>query len=580
MIRSIWRFVRAFLGFLPLVLAYLRDRNRYILFGRSRRVTSEERRRRAERLRRTLVDLGPTYIKLGQLLSARPDVLPQEYVDELIRLQDDVPPAPYGEVEPIIREDVGDPDEVFDSIEEDAISGASLGQVHEARYRGERVAVKVRRPGVDGLVNADIRAMRAALPVVQRFVEEAHAESLQGLADDFEVRVNQEMDYSRESRMLNEIKGNFRGDGRLVIPATLDSISTRRVLVFRYVEGIKITEVEELRRRGFDTSRIARDLEKIYLKMVMIDGVFHGDPHPGNLAVDSEGRIVMYDFGMSGRVTPSLQESFIELYVAAARRDAEGVVDAMIELGTLSPDVDRDLMVRVIEVTIQDLTGERVDELRVQRLLEEVEDTVYEYPLRIPSYVALGLRVSTIVEGICLQLDPDFDFLGVAREFFVEEGYIQEELRGRTREFVGDLSDTAAAVTRTPVKLERALDRIERGNVEVVAELDDSREHLERLGKRISYAILGGSAAIGGAILATVSLLYAVPVFGFGVLMVVLLFRSFRSPRGVRGPRYYASRYEAEEGTTGGWRSIEIRDGESGVDSDVDGEGEGSGGDG
>lgn len=549
--------VRAFLGFLPLVLTYLRDRNRYVVFGRSRRVSPSERRERAERLREALVSLGPTYIKLGQLLSARPDVVPQEYIDELIRLQDDVPPAPYSEVRGVIREEIGDPTEVFDEFREGAISGASLGQVHEARYEGERVAVKVRRPGVESLVNADVRALRMALPVVQWFLEEGHAESLQGLADDFEVRVNQEMDYVREAGMLNEIKRNFRGDSRVVVPATVNEISTERVLVMRYVEGTKITRVDELRKRGFDTHRIARDLEKIYLRMVMVDGVFHGDPHPGNLAVDSEGRIVLYDFGMSGRVSPSLRRSFVELYVAAARRDAEGVVDAMVELGTLDPDVDRDLMVRVIEVTIQDLTGERVDELRVQRLLEEIEETVYEYPLRIPRYVALGLRVSTIVEGICLQLDPEFDFLGVAREFFVEEGFIEEAFRDRAREFVADFGDSAAAVGRTPVKLERALDTIDRGEVEVEADLRDTRDNIERLGKRISYAVLGGSAVIGGSILATASPVYAAPVFLFGVVMVLLLVRSFRKPMGLQGPKYYASRYEEASGE-GEWSSIEV----------------------
>lgn len=564
--------VRALVGFLPLVLTYLRDRNRYLLFGRSRRVTPDVRRRRAERLRQTLVSLGPTYIKLGQLLSARPDVVPQEYIDELIRLQDDVPPAPYSEAAEVVREELGDPAVVFDEFREDAISGASLGQVHEARYQGERVAVKVRRPGVEGLVNADVGAIRLVLPLLKWFLDEGHAESLEGLVDDFEVRVNQEMDYVREAGVLNEVRANFRGDDRVVIPASVDEVSTDRVLVLRYVEGTKITRVDELRRRGFDTSRIARDLEKIYLRMVMVDGVFHGDPHPGNLAVDREGRIVLYDFGMSGRVSPSLRRSFVELYVAAARRDAEGVVDAMVELGTLDPDVDRDLMVRVIEVTIQDLTGERVDELRVQRLLEEIEETVYEYPLRIPSYVALGLRVSTIVEGICLQLDPEFDFLGVAREFFVEEGYIEEAFRDRAREFAGELGDTAAAVYRTPVKLEGALDTIDRGEVEVVADLRDSRDYIERLGKRISYAVLGGSAVIGGSILATSSPVYAVPVFLFGVVMVYLLARSFRSPVGLQAPTYYSSRYDEEVVGGGGWRSIEV--------GDRDGGDNGSGGDG
>ena len=143
-----------------------------------------------------------------------------------------------------------------------------------------------------------------------------------------------------------------------------------------YIGGTKINEVEKLRRIGHDTERLARDLEKIYLKMTLVDGVFHGDPHPGNVAVDADGRIVLYDFGMSGRLSPSLQDTFVDFYLAASNEDAEGVIDAMIEMGTLDRDVDRDLMVEVIEIAIEDMSGGEVDEMRVQQLLNEVEETI------------------------------------------------------------------------------------------------------------------------------------------------------------------------------------------------------------
>ena len=194
MVRAYWRLVKAFFRFLPFALAYARDRKKWLFFGPSREVTPEKQRRRARKLKETLIELGPTYIKLGQVLSTRPDVLPRVYVDELTELQDDVPPAPYEEVEGVIEESVGHPDAVFDTFERDAISGASLGQVHVAYYRGEKVAVKVRRPGVEGLVRADLRVVNFCVPLVRRVAvtlgERAHADSMKGLADDFERRIN------------------------------------------------------------------------------------------------------------------------------------------------------------------------------------------------------------------------------------------------------------------------------------------------------------------------------------------------------------------------------------------------------
>lgn len=550
MVRAYWRLFKALFRFLPFALAYARDHKRWLIFGRSRDVTPEKRRRRARKLKETLIGLGPTYIKLGQILSTRPDVLPRAYIDELTELQDDVPPAPYEGVERVIEEEIGHPDDVFDTFERDALSGASLGQVHVAYYRGEKVAVKIRRPGVEKLVDADLRAVSLFLPVVRRAAralgEEAHADSLKGLTDDFERRIRQEMNYRRERAMLEEIRGNFQGDDRIRIPESYGEMSTERVLTLEYVEGIKINDVRRLERVGHDTGEIAKNLEKAYLKMTLVDGVFHGDPHPGNLAVNADGQIVIYDFGMSGRLSPSLQDTLVDFYLAASNGDAEGVVDAMIEMGTLDRDVDRGLMVEVVEVAIEDYSGGDVSEMRIQQLMNEIEETIYEYPLRIPSYIALGLRVSTIVEGVCLELDPDFDFLGVAREFFIEEGYVQEAARGQIIEAWEEVREAFASAVRTPAKFERSLDKLGRDDIEVVVDVDDSREHIENLGKRLSYALVASAAIVGATVLAVGETGFAPYMLGFGVVVLYLLRRSFKKEDTIRGPRYYAKGHETE----------------------------------
>ena len=551
MVWAYWRLVKALFLFLPLAFTYARDRNRWLLFGRSRDVTPKRQRKRARKLKDTLIALGPTYIKLGQVLSTRPDILPRAYIDELTELQDDVPPAPYEEVKGIIEEEIGHPDEVFDTFERDALSGASLGQVHVAYYKGDKVAVKARRPGVESLVRADLRVLNICLPVVRRVArlmgEEPHADSLEGLADDFERRIKQEMNYRRERSMLEEIRGNFEGDDRVRIPRSYPEISTEGVLVLEYVEGIKINDVRRLERYGHDTKEIAKNLEKTYLKMTLVDGVFHGDPHPGNLAVNADGQIVLYDFGMSGRLSPSLQDTLVDFYLAASKGDAEAVVDAMMEMGTLDRDVDRDLIVEVVEVAIEDYSGGDVDEIRIQQLMNEIEETIYEYPLRIPSYIALGLRVSTIVEGVCLELDPEFDFLGVAREFFIEEGYVQEAARGQVVDAWEEIREAFSSAVRTPAKFERSLDKLGRDDIEVVVDVEDSRDHIEKLGKRLSYALVASAAIVGAAVLSLGETGFAPYLFGFAVIVLYLLRRSFKKKDRIRGPRYYATRHERED---------------------------------
>ncbi|MFB6176705.1 MAG: ABC1 kinase family protein, partial [Halobaculum sp.] len=347
-LRAYRRFPLVVYRFLPLIVAYLRDRRRFLLFGRSRQVDPETRRERAEILLDTLLTLGPTFIKLGQILSTRPGVLPSEYIEILSQLQDDVPPAPWDESKAVLEDELGPVEEAFDEFDRDPISGASLGQVYVAEYDGTTVAVKVRRPGIEELVNADLRIIKWSLPFLVRFVGQGQAFSLENLAEEFDKTINQEMDYRRERRMLSEIRANFEGNDRVIIPEPINEASTRRVLTMEYIPGTKITDVRTLDEKGIDRTELATQLQRIYLQMIAEDGVFHADPHPGNLAVTDDGAIVFYDFGMSGRVDPFIQEKIIDFYIAVADQDIDGILDSLVEMGTLSPEADRDVMADVM----------------------------------------------------------------------------------------------------------------------------------------------------------------------------------------------------------------------------------------
>jgi predicted unusual protein kinase regulating ubiquinone biosynthesis (AarF/ABC1/UbiB family) len=534
-LRSYRRFVVVAWQFLPLVWGYLRDRRRFVLFGGRRRVTSERRVERAHRLLDSLLTLGPTFIKLGQLLSTRPDVLPPEYVDVLAELQDRVPPADWADARVVLEDELGPVDETFDEFDTDPISGASLGQVYTAEVDGQRVAVKVRRPGIEELVEADLRVIRWTVPVVARFVGESRAFSLENLASEFAKTIREEMDYVREAEMLAEIRANFADDPDVVVPSVFDSHSSRRVLTMEYVDGTKISDVSALDEQGIDRSAVAETLERSYLKMIIDDGVFHADPHPGNLAVQPDGTIVFYDFGMSGHVDEHVQDTIVDFYVAVANQDIDAILDALIEMGTLSPEADRATMAEVMELAIQDARGENIETYRVQQIVGKVEDTIYEFPLRLPSNLALVLRVATVVEGVCVTLDPDFDFISVATGYLTEQGYREESIRQFAADTAENVRESAQSTIRLAPKLERTLDRVDRDDFYVRADIEDGNGVVDRLARRIVLGFVLATSVPTTALLYVTADLAATGVSAaFSLFVAVVLYRSFKKRRSIR----------------------------------------------
>ena len=535
-LRAYWRFVVVAYGFFPLFVAYLRDRRRFFVFGRSRRVTTEMQRERAEILLDTLLTLGPTFIKLGQLLSTRPDIMPKAYIEVLSSLQDDVPPAPWRESKRVIEDELGAVDEVFDAFDTDPISGASLGQVYLATYEGQKVAVKIRRPNIESLVEADLKVLRWSIPILVQFIGEGRAFSLDSLADEFAKTIRQEMDYSRERDILTEIRGNFTDNKKIDIPEPVTAASGPRVLTMEYLPGTKINDIAALDERGIDRTELATTLQRVYLQMIIVDGVFHADPHPGNLSVRDDGTIIFYDFGMSGTVDPFIQDKIVEFYIAVANQDIESILDTLVDMGTLSPTADRQVMGDVLELAIADARGENIEQYRVNQIIEQVESTIYEFPLRLPRNLALVLRVATVVEGVCVTLDEDFDFIEVATDYLTEKGYREETIKRLASQSGEQLQETAQALFTVPPKLDRVLDTVERDNLTVNVQIDDKNHVLDKLAKRISYSII---VAVG---LLSASIIYAfanewrisLVILGLTIPMVFFLYRSFKQPTGLR----------------------------------------------
>lgn len=535
-LRAYWRFLVVVRRFSPLIVAYWRDRKRFLLFGRSRTVDEATQKERAAVLLDILLTLGPTFIKLGQLLSTRPDILPPAYIEVLEELQDDVPPAPFSEAKTVLEEELGPVEEAFDAFDDEPISGASLGQVYRATYEGDEVAVKVRRPGIEPLVEADLRAIRWGLPVLKRFLGGGRAFSLENLADEFAETIREEMDYRRERGMLEEIGEDFADDDRIRIPDSYPGASGPRVLTMEYVPGTKINRVEALREAGHDPTVLAEALQRAYLQMIIQEGVFHADPHPGNLAVDESGAIVFYDFGMSDTVDPFVQSKIVDFYVAVASKDTGAILDTLIELGTLSPEADRQVMGEVLELAIADARGEDIEQYRVNQIIEQVESTIYEFPLRLPRNLALVLRVATVVEGVCVTLDPDFDFIETATDYLREQGYYEETARELAEEAGDQLQETTRALFTVPPKLDNTLDTVNRGDLAVNVTLEDETKVLDKLAMRIAFSVLLAVGVLSATILYSFADAWrlALVVLALSAPMALALYRSFRKRRGIR----------------------------------------------
>lgn len=422
------RTAQVLIRLLPVILALRRDRKRW---SRSEGEDLEPYRKNARRALSAFVALGPVYIKLGQWLSSRADILPQPYMEELAKLQDDVPAAPFERVKPVIEDELGPIGERFDSVDTDPISGASLGQVYRATLSGREVVIKVRRPGIEKVVEKDIAVLKRVLPMALSFVDPNLRFSARTMLAQFIESIHEEMNYVQESTNLQTIKGNMQNDGGVIIPEVYESHSSESVLTMEYLPGIKVTDIDSLDAAGIDRRDLVTKTHKVFFTMLLRHSVFHADPHPGNISVTPEGRLILYDFGMVGRLDRETRLRLIRLYLALVERDPPRTVNAMDDLGMLAPGYNRAVMEKAIRMTVEAMHGKKPDEMEVRGLLELANRTMSKFPFLLPKNLALYMRMASIIEGIYKTHKVDFRFVPVLREILEQEnlardGYIEE----------------------------------------------------------------------------------------------------------------------------------------------------------
>jgi len=467
------------------------------------------------RVRHTIEELGPTYIKLGQLLSTRPDLLPLEYIEELSKLLDAAPPIPAEEIIPVIEEDLGSSiDELFATFDRVPIASASIGQVHRATLpNGEKVVVKVRRPGVERIIEADLDLLKRQVRFLEKRSAFLRANQVSDLLEEFSWALRDELDYTREGHNADRLRENghnadrlrenLADDPRVIIPRVYWNLTTRRVITLEELDGIKLTELERLREEGHDLSAIARLVVEIYLKQVFIDGFFHADPHPANILICDE-RVAFVDFGNVGLLTDAMKRNLGQLLWHLVNQDVDGMLSTVMRMGALDQHSDIDGLRREATRLFKRFYNVPLESISVGDYLAEMLGAAFRHRIRLPAALALLARTVIVLEGVARQIDPKFVLTEVAQPFLKE--IIRERFSPR-RMALGALStlQELEELSRIlPGRLDRLSSQLERGEATLsidVRHLGGVLQKLDRIANRLAFSIIVAALIVSSALL-------------------------------------------------------------------------------
>ncbi|MGA7934918.1 MAG: AarF/ABC1/UbiB kinase family protein [Kovacikia sp.] len=437
-------------------------------------------------VRETLLDLGPTFIKVGQLFSTRADLFPTEYVEELSKLQDKVPAFSYEQAQAIIEQDLGKPiQKLYQNFDPIPIAAASLGQVHRAQlHSGEEVVVKVQRPGLLKLFEIDLKILKRITRSFQNHPDWGRGRDWIGIYEECCRILYEEVDYLNEGRNADTFRRNFRQEAWVHVPRVYWRYTAPSVLTLEYLPGIKISHYEALEAAGLDRKELAQMGARAYLHQLLNDGFFHADPHPGNIAANPDGTLIFYDFGMMGRVKLVTREKLLETFFGIAQKDADRVVKSLIDLGALAPVDDMGPVRRSIQFMLDNFMDKPFENQSVSEISDDLYEIAYGQPFRFPATFTFVMRAFSTLEGVGKGLDPEFNFMEVAKPFAMQimaNGNPSSEASN----ILGELSRQAAQVSNTalglPRRIEETLDKLERGDLRVRVRSIETDRVLRRL---------------------------------------------------------------------------------------------------
>ena len=470
-------------------------------------------------IRENFLELGPTFIKLGQLFSTRADLFPIQYVEELSKLQDRVPAFPYEQVKETIETDFAKPiGKLFSSFEPIPLAAASLGQVHRAKlYSGEDIVVKVQRPGLKQLFTIDLAILGQIARYFQNHPEWGKNRDWIGIYDECCRILWEETDYLLEGRNADTFRRNFRGEDWVCVPRVYWKYASPKVLTLEYMPGIKISHYEAIEAAGLDRKMLARLGAKAYLQQILNGGFFHADPHPGNIAVNTDGSLIFYDFGMMGQIESNIREGLMQTLVGVAQKNSDKVVSSLINLGALVPTGDMSSVRRSIQFMLDNFMDKPFEEQSVDAISEDLYEIAYGQPFRFPATFTFVMRAFSTLEGVGKGLDPEFNFMEVAQPYAMKLMTNSNSSNGNTifNELGRQAAEVGTAALGLPGRIDDTIDKLERGDLRVRVRSLES----ERVIRRLSAIQLGTNyTVLFSALLICATLLL---VSGFKILAAI-----------------------------------------------------------
>jgi ubiquinone biosynthesis protein len=492
-----------------------------------------------ERIRLFLEELGPTFVKIGQVASTRYDVFPAEIISELENLQDQASPFPKETVEKIIEVELGQPiADLFKEFNGEPLAAASIGQVHYAVLKtGEPVAIKIQRPNMRGTIETDLEILQDLALLAEQRLEWAAHYQIRDIVDELAKSLLEELDYTIEGRNSEKIAKQFKDDSRIVIPKVFWDYTTKKVLTMEYVEGIKLNEAEKLKEAGNNPKELAKNVVNSILKQILVEGYFHGDPHPGNILALPEDRIVFLDFGMVGRLSSDMKNNLASLVIALMRKKTDDVVKSIMHMGIVPEDIDVSSLRSDVDQLYEKYYDVALSTTSLAQVIGDLFTVAYRHHIRIPSDLTLLGKTLLTMEGMVVKLDPEISILKVAEPFgkrLLLERYDPKHVAGSVWDhlvgmggFVNDLPNTLNEISLL----------LKKGKVRQEITIPDNDKILNKLNRitnRIAFSIslLSFSIVFMGLIIGsslsgkTSTFLLKIPTveIGFGVTVFMFLF--------------------------------------------------------
>jgi ubiquinone biosynthesis protein len=504
-----------------------------------------ERLTQPVRLRLAMEELGPTFIKLGQILSTRPDVLPRDYIEEFRKLQDNVPSISAEEIRTQIQTQFGYPvEELFAEFSPLPIAAASIAQVHRGRLpNGEEVVIKVRRPGIDQLMATDLDILTGLAYLIENHIPASRIYNPVALVKEFKRTINREMDFTREGRTIDRFAVNFAGDENFYVPRVYWDCTGETVLTMEFVDGIKISDFDRLVAAGLDLKEIARRGADGILKQVLVYGFFHGDPHPGNVYILEKNRVCFLDYGMVGRLTDELKFQLIDLILAILDRDVDRVMRHLLFSSETSGEIPSQDLKRDVAEFIEDYYEVPLQDLNAGRMLTDFIEILARYRIKFPSDLMLLAKALVTIEGIGRQLDPDFNMILHMKPFMQKLIHEKMSPGNLSRDLLRTVEAYAALARNFPNDIREFINRINRNKFKIDLEhrgLEKLIVDLDKSSNRLSFSLVIGSLIIGSSLIMQTSkgpLLLGFPILGFlgysiagflGLWLAIAILRSGR----------------------------------------------------